>query len=105
MRSRVLPVLLAACLAPASALAGGDPARGEEKSATCVACHGARGAEPTGNFPILAGQHAKYLAHTIRGYRSGSRANAVMAPLAASLSDEDIEDLAAYFASQPSPLE
>lgn len=106
-RTAPLPLLLllSGALAAAPAHAGGDAQRGAGKAGTCVACHGEGGAAPQGNFPVLAGQHAKYLAHTIRGYRSGSRPDPVMLPIASQLSDEDIEDLAAYFASQPGPLE
>lgn len=106
MSRTVLPLLVSAALAAGvPAHAGGDARRGAEKAGTCVACHGEGGAAPQGNFPVLAGQHAKYLAHTIRGYRSGSRPDPVMLPIASQLSDEDIEDLAAYFASRPGPLE
>ncbi len=84
-------------LAP-HALAG-DVDAGKEKSATCVACHGQNGISISPEFPNLAGQYADYLAHSLRGYKSGERKNVVMAGFAAGLSEEDIEDLAAYYAS------
>jgi len=87
----------------ASALAG-DPAAGEEKAATCHACHGADGMGTNPMYPVLAGQYEDYLVHSLKAYRDGSRKNAIMAGLAAPLSDEDIEDLAAYYASLPSGL-
>ena len=51
------------------------------------------------NYPVLAGQHADYMAHALRQYRSGERKNAIMLGIATPLSDSDIEDLSAWFAS------
>ncbi len=82
------------------AAAGGDPAAGKQKSQTCVACHGADGNSPTADFPRLAGQPADYLATALRHYKSGKRKNPLMAGFAATLSDQDMADLAAYFSSQ-----
>ncbi len=97
-------LLVAALAIPAISHAGGDIAAGKEKSATCAACHGADGVSPTPLFPTLAGQHESYLAASLKQYRNGERKNATMAPMAANLSDQDIKDLAAYFASQQGPL-
>ncbi|MEN8719791.1 MAG: cytochrome c [Oceanococcaceae bacterium] len=96
-------VLLAATLLPL-AVAAGDPIAGKEKSATCAACHGADGVSSAPTFPTLAGQHETYLVQSLKQYRDGSRKNAVMAPMAANLSDEDIADLAAFYARQKGPL-
>jgi cytochrome c553 len=81
------------------AMAAGDAAAGQEKSAACQACHGTdgRGADPS--FPVLAGQHASYLAQALRDYREGKRRNPVMSGFALNLSDRDIDDLAAWYAS------
>lgn len=79
----------------------GNPELGRAKSAPCAACHGADGRGIAPNFPVLAGQYADYLAKSLRQYRSGERSNALMAPLAAGLSDADIADLAAYYAALP----
>lgn len=87
-------------LAATGPLHAGDPVAGKQKSATCVACHGPDGNSPLPANPRLAGQYADYLEHVLREYRSGARANAIMAGMSASLTDEDIEDLAAYFSSQ-----
>ena len=87
-------------LLPAVALAGGDPAAGQQKSVACQACHGTDGKSIDPSYPNLAGQHESYLAKALQDYRSGDRSNAVMAGFAANLSDQDIEDLAAFFASQ-----
>ena len=79
----------------------GDATAGKAKSATCAACHGQDGNGVAGLplQPRLAGQHAKYLAKQIHEYKSGKRENAIMAPMVAALSDEDIEDISAYYES------
>lgn len=97
--------LMLALVVSAPVLAGGNPANGEKKAATCVACHGAKGASPIqADFPILAGQPADYLAKALHDYKNGGRKNAIMAGQAAPLTKQDIEDLSAYFAQQASPL-
>lgn len=97
-------LIVCATVATFAAQAGGDAAAGQEKAASCAACHGATGVSPTPMFPTLAGQHETYLAVALKQYRDGERKNATMAPMAAALSDQDIKDLAAYFASQEGPL-
>ena len=67
---------------------------------TCVACHGADGIGILPEYPNLAGQHDDYIENSLRGYRGGQRKNAVMAGMAAALSDQDIQELAAYYSSQ-----
>lgn len=81
-------------------LIGGDPAAGKEKSAPCAACHGAQGIGTAPNYPVLAGQHAGYINKQLQDYKSGARENAIMAGMAAPLSEQDMADLGAYFASQ-----
>ena len=81
-----------------SALAG-DIAAGKAKSVTCVACHGAEGMSSNPLWPHLAGQQEQYLAKQLRDFRAGTRKDPVMGPMAAPLSDEDIDNLAAYYAS------
>lgn len=78
----------------------GDPAAGREKSETCAACHGADGNSSDSANPILAGQHENYLYHVLRTYKSGERENAVMNGMVSGLSDQDLRDLAAFYASQ-----
>lgn len=74
-------------------------------AATCVACHGERGAAPIlPSYPVIAGQYEDYLVHSLQTYRNGSRKNVLMAGIAGALSDEDIRVLSRYFAQQPSPL-
>ena len=79
----------------------GDIAAGKAKSVTCVACHGANGISAIPNYPNLAGQKELYLVDSIKAYRDGVRKNPIMQPMVATLSDEDIANLAAYFSSLP----
>lgn len=79
----------------------GDIAAGAEKAKTCASCHGATGDESLDDtYPKIAGQYPEYLAKSLHDYKSGRRKNAIMAGFAQGLSDEDIDDLSAYFASQ-----
>lgn len=78
----------------------GDPAAGKEKSVTCQACHGTDGNSPIPTFPIIAGQHKDYLVHSILSYKTGERTNPIMVAIVQPLSEEDIKDLAAYYAAQ-----
>lgn len=84
-----------------TAQASGDAARGKEKATTvCAACHGPDGNSPVATFPRLAGQNADYIAHSLRAYQKGTRKNDIMKGMAAPLSAQEIDDLAAYFSSQ-----
>ncbi|WP_371190288.1 cytochrome c [Thalassotalea ponticola] len=78
----------------------GDVEAGKAKSMVCAACHGADGNQPLPNHPKLAGQHEQYLAKQLHDFKSGARDNAIMAGQVAALTDEDMQNLAAYFASQ-----
>jgi cytochrome c553 len=102
--SRLLLAL--AALALAAPVQAGNAAAGKQKAAqVCAACHGPAGDKPTApENPILAGQHYDYLVKALRDYKSGKRENPVMKGFAATLSGKDIEDLAAWFSSQPSGL-
>ena len=91
-------------IAGAPALAGGDAMVGKDKAQACAACHGEDGNSADPAFPRLAGQYASYLEQALLEYRSGARQNAIMKGFAEPLSDEDIADLAAYFASQDGEL-
>ncbi|MFK7994049.1 MAG: cytochrome c [Granulosicoccus sp.] len=105
MNRKIAACLLLASVLPANNALAGDPAAGEQKAATCAACHGADGISTIASNPILAGQYASYLEHALKSYRDGSRQNAIMSGFAAQLSDEDISDLAAWFSSQTGPLQ
>jgi cytochrome c553 len=72
---------------------------GQEKSATCAACHGAEGMAVAPQWPNLAGQHRSYLIEALRQYRRAERTDPVMAPLAGQLDDETLEQLSAYYAA------
>lgn len=93
--------LVLGALVTGNASATGNPQRGLEKSQVCQSCHGRNGNESLQpSYPILAGQHQDYLVHSLKSYRNGDRQNAVMAGFATDLSDQDIEDLAAWYASR-----
>ncbi len=79
----------------------GDAAAGAAKAATCTACHGAKGIAVAPTFPNLAGQSQTYLYVQLRAFKNGARTNAVMQPLAKALTDRDMRNLAAHFASLP----
>lgn len=77
--------------------AGGSAAPGLEETTTCIACHGQNGISLSPTWPTLAGQHEDYLVHALNQYRDGTRKDPVMAPMAATLSDSDVELLAKYY--------
>lgn len=78
-----------------------DPSAGGQKAASCVGCHGAQGKSNNNQWPNLAAQQATYLANQLNAFKSGARANAMMQTMATNLSDDDITNLAAYFAGLP----
>jgi cytochrome c553 len=99
---------LAGCLLAAPVLAqqagAGDATRGKRLSYTCLGCHGIDGyknAYPMYSVPKLEGQHPEYLAAALTGYRDGDRAHLTMHSQASTLSDQDILDIATYFAGKP----
>ena len=99
MKQCLTTVLL--CTAVSFNVLAGDPSAGEAKAAICASCHGPAGNSVNPEWPKLAGQHAKYTAKQIRDFKAGvTRNNALMAPMIAGLSDQDIEDIAAYYAAQ-----
>jgi cytochrome c553 len=84
----------------------GKVADGATKAAVCAACHGPNGNSVNPEWPRLAGQSAVYMAEQLRLFRSGVRDNPTMKPLAATLKDQDIDDLAVYYEAQtPTGLE
>lgn len=98
--TRNLMVLIVSVLIAPVASAGGDVEAGRAKSTTCAACHGELGQSTTPEYPDLAGQHQSYLEHALKAYRSGARKNPIMAGFVSGLTDQDIADLAAYYAAQ-----
>lgn len=94
----VAPALAAT---PAAAPAPPDLAKGQAISTqVCVACHAADGSRGSPANPILAGQHPEYLAKQLNEFKSGKRNNAVMKGFAGTLSDEDIRNVSAFYASK-----
>ncbi|NOQ64183.1 MAG: c-type cytochrome [Methyloprofundus sp.] len=82
------------------AQAAGDVNAGLAKSATCVSCHGQEGNSMMPMFPKLAGQNEGYLVKQMQAFKDGSRENSSMAAMVASLSDQDMRDIAVYYAAQ-----
>ena len=103
--SRLLFLVVALALA-FTVDARGNADNGKNKAAqVCAACHGPDGNKPSApDQPILAGQHYDYLVRALIDYKNGRRNNPIMKGFAAQLSSQDIEDLAAWFASQKSNL-
>lgn len=87
-------------LFPSAAHAAGDAAKGESKATACIACHGPNGNSANPEWPVLAGQHGPYTHKQLQAFKSGARKNPLMTPMAMSLSEEDMADLAAYFSTQ-----
>lgn len=99
--TRFVALLSLALICVTSSHAAGDPAKGQAiASQVCVACHGIDGNSPLAMNPNLAGQHPEYLAKQLLNYKSGSRANPIMAGMVAGLSAEDMRNLAAYYGAQ-----
>ena len=94
-----LTLAVAATVMMASPAFAGDAAAGKAKSGTCAACHGAAGVSAVPMYPNLAGQKEVYLAKQLKDFKSGARKDPVMGAMAMLLSDEDIANLAAFYAS------
>lgn len=93
---RLLALLL---VMPGTVVRAQDADAGRAKAQACAVCHGPKGLSATPDAPNLAGQPAIYLAAQLRAYRSGARRHEVMAVMAKPLTDEDIQNLAAWFSS------
>ena len=98
MMRLVLSVGTISLLAISVAQAAGDPAAGKAKAVACAACHGANGQGVPPN-PALVGKSEDDMLQAMKDYKSGKRANAVMKGMTAGLSDQDMANLAAYYAS------
>ncbi len=81
------------------AMAGGDVAAGKAKSATCMACHGNDGISLMAMYPNLKGQKEQYLFKQMKAFKDGSRVDPIMKGMVAALSEADMENLSAYYAS------
>ncbi len=105
MRPLFLIVLLAGLFGAHPVSAAGDAKAGKEASVVCASCHGVDGNKTLDNsYPKLAGQYADYTIKVLEDYRSGARSNLVMKAQAANLKDEDIRNIAAWYAEQSSDL-
>ena len=98
-KNRLLAVAACSALLSLPAFAG-DAEAGKQKAQPCEGCHGADGNSETPAFPRLAGQYQDYLLHVLQQYKSGKRENAIMSEIVSELSEQDLEDLAAYYARQ-----
>jgi cytochrome c553 len=98
--------LISVCIAALPGIAfGADTVAGQAKAKeVCQACHGLDGNSPTADYPKLAGQYPDYLAKALRDYKSGARKNPIMGGMAAALTTADIDNVSAYYASQPPVL-
>lgn len=81
-------------------LAKGNAKKGAKKAAVCASCHGKKGNSQNAQFPKLAGQNAQYVYNQLKAFKSGKRKNAIMKGMASSLSDQDMQDIAAYYSRQ-----
>jgi cytochrome c553 len=98
MKKQILAlVAVSALTVSATAMAGGDAAKGKAKATACGACHGANGISASPAFPNLKGQKAMYLTAQMKAFKTGTRKNAIMNGQAKGLSDADIANLAAYY--------
>lgn len=101
MKKALLIASMAMLAMAGTTQAAGDAEAGKTKSAVCAACHGAdgnSGANPV--WPKLAGQHPNYIIQQLQDFKAGKRTEAMMSPMAAPLSEEDMANLAAFFSSQ-----
>jgi cytochrome c553 len=98
-----ISLALAAAAFAWSAAGANDVERGQSKSAACIACHGPVGISQNPMFPHIAGQQATYLEMQLENFRTGERYHPLMTPIAQTLSEEDISDLAVYY-SRIGPL-
>ena len=99
MKNWIKVILAGSALVAAPLLQAGDISRGEELSGSCAACHGADGNSDNPEWPNIAGQGERYLFEQLKAYQTGDRENAVMAGQVSDLDEQDMRDLAAYYAS------
>ena len=92
-------ILVIVTVVSSSLVQAADIDAGKAKAATCAACHGGAGISPAPVYPNLAGQKEMYLYQQLAAFKSGTRDNAMMASMVAGLSDDDMKNIAAYYAS------
>jgi len=103
LKKKIMIVLAAALTLPLTAGAEGDPEQGKQKAETCLGCHAIENytnVYPTYPVPKLGGQNAQYVIDALKGYANGDRPHVTMHAQASTLSDEDMQDIAAFLSSQ-----
>ncbi len=103
LRPLLLLGLVSSVLLPGLGHAEGDPAAGAQKAYTCLGCHGVKhyvNTYPTYHVPKIGGQHQAYIEAALKAYRAGQRSHQTMQANAGNLTDQDIADIAAFFAGQ-----
>jgi cytochrome c553 len=102
MKKKLLALSLALAFTSTSGIlhAEGSINAGKEKAASCISCHGDNGNSMVSTFPKLAQQHSSYLIKQLQAFKTGSRKNPMMTAIASGLSNEDMADIAAYYAAQ-----
>jgi len=102
MKKKLLALSLALAFTSTSGIlhAEGNISAGKEKAAACASCHGDNGNSMVPTFPKLAEQHPSYLVKQLQAFKDGTRKDPMMSPMAMGLTDEDIIDIAAYYAEQ-----
>lgn len=101
-RARLLPALVLAALSGLASAQEGDPERGSFKATPCMGCHGIPGyfnVYPTYHVPKVGGQYAEYIVLALQAYKAGDRQHPTMQAQASALSEQDMLDIAAFFAS------
>ncbi|EGU55446.1 cytochrome c553 [Vibrio nigripulchritudo ATCC 27043] len=102
MKNVAISCALSAAILSGGAYAAGDVNAGKAKAAVCAACHGADGIALIDGYPNLKGQNEKYIVTSLKAYKANQRTGglaAVMSAQAMALSDQDMENLAAYYSS------
>ncbi|WP_262967099.1 c-type cytochrome [Methylobacter psychrophilus] len=102
MKKKLLALSLALAFTSTSGIlhAEGSISAGKEKAAACVSCHGDNGNSMVSTFPKLAQQHSSYLIKQLQAFKTGTRKNPMMSAIAMGLTDEDMVNIAAYYATQ-----
>ncbi len=101
MKNFVIAAISGAFLLASGQVIAADIEAGKKKAGeVCAACHGADGNSPAPAFPKIGGQHGSYISKALNDYKSGARKDPIMGSMTAALSKEDIENLAAYYATQ-----
>lgn len=106
MTTKTFVILAAVAALAAGPASAADVEAGKKKAQeVCAACHNMDGVSTIADYPKLAGQYPDYMAKALRDYKSGARKNPIMAGMAAGLTQKDIDDVTAYYASQPAALQ